>query len=295
MISDVAVARWNILRAALKGQTKDVRSEASIHRFEGWKMLNKTRIEFHVSKEAEGLIVPLDCKNEDLLCWILAQQCIRGDKGVVCFIMPPERISYVQKSNFREDLARQGILAKVKTIPNRLYVRWSYCCYHGTEYNFENITALHIREPKPRSRVTLQELASHHFNDGVDNTGQTCVWDSESTLAYCLLKEDSGLRKSLKDLSQLSSFHRVLEIGSGMAALAAMALAKIYPVNVIISDGHPQAVMNNKVNVQLNKFEGSVHCKRLLWSVDIKEHDEEFDFVLCSDCTHFHGKFLPLN
>mmetsp|Transcript_12690 Transcript_12690/g.18661 ORF Transcript_12690/g.18661 Transcript_12690/m.18661 type:complete len:392 (-) Transcript_12690:192-1367(-) len=295
MASGIATARWDILRAALRGKKQGFHSEASIHRFEGWKLLSKARITFDASKDVRGQLVPSDCKNEDYLCWVLAEQCIRDDQGNLYFTISPEGIAYVQNTSFREDLARQGILTKVDPKQNRLYVRWSYCSYTGIEYNFENGISLRIRERKSQKRVTLQELASHNLNDGVDNTGQTCVWDSECTLAHCLLNKDSGLRKSLKALSQLSSCHRVLEIGSGMAGLAAMALAKIYPVGAIISDGHPSSVLNNKVNIQMNRFEGVVHCKRLLWSTDIQEHVEEFDLVLCSDCTHFQEHHADLS
>ena len=139
----------------------------------------------------------------------------------------------------------------------------------------------------PRKRFTVRELSSHLRHDGVDNTGQTCVWDSECTLTHCLLNDGSELRKLLPILSHLSSAHTIIEIGVGMAGIAGLALASTSEANVLLTDGHPDAVENNQINIMMNKMVGKIHCERLLWSVDINDHREEGDIVLCSDCTHF--------
>lgn len=276
--SSVSEARWGILRSALLGEEcSGDNKEASIHRFAGWNLLKKKRA------------APLD-QSVEFSCHdahaILARQCLFGDKesmSVTCSVL----MSDAEIKKLREQLGRQGILAKHPDEHRVMEVKWSYCPHVGMEYSLDDSTTLFARERKPRRRVTVRELLSHDLHQGVDNTGQTCVWDSESTLTHCLLNKESGLYKSLPILSQLSSKHNVIELGVGMVGIAGLALAKVAPVNVLLTDGHPDAVENNNINIRMNTLLGNVLCERLLWSTDIQVHQEEADLLLCSDCTHF--------
>jgi calmodulin-lysine N-methyltransferase len=101
----------------------------------------------------------------------------------------------------------------------------------------------------------------------------------------------------------------VLELGAGMAGLAGMALSIQNPrhTRVVLTDGHPDAVRNNRVNILLTQalYPSCVHlditAQRLLWTTTTQQqHDDDddndstipnntelFDLVLASDCTHF--------
>ena len=55
------------------------------------------------------------------------------------------------------------------------------------EYLFSEDCWIRVRERRPHPANKIQWkafLSEQHF--GVDNTGNTRVWDSESTLTYCL-------------------------------------------------------------------------------------------------------------
>ena len=282
-------ARWRILRSALMGEVRpDDTKHASIHRFAGWDLLRKRMA---VPQRDSSMV---ECDRIDLLYHeILAWQCLCGDEGSIQ-IQLSASTSFTEINNLREKLGRQGIHAKHPDDRFLMEVKWSYCSYTAMEYSLCQSTQLFVRERKPKRKVSVRELQSHDLNDGVDNTGQTRVWDSECTLTHCLLNKEADLYKSLPILSKLSSDHTVVELGVGMAGIAGLALAKAFTTSVLLTDGHPDAVDNNKVNVQMNSLLGYVQCERLLWSVDVQIHHEEADLVLCSDCTHFQEHHAAL-
>lgn len=305
----VSEARWGLLRSALLGRECSTENkEASIHRFAGWNLLKKEKADLSDDSTDDDYILTFDgsdChhKSELLQYEILAWQCLLLEKGNLKIKSSGSKgWSDSEIKELREQLGRQGILARVIRHDDDglvLGAKWSYCSYLGKQYSldqFNNSIKLLVRERKPKSKVALRELMSHDLHQGVDNTGQTCVWDSESTLTFCLLSKSSSLCKLLPDLCQLSSSHKVIELGVGMAGLAGLALAQLAPVQVLLTDGHPMAVDNNKVNIQMNrrKLLGKVHCEQLLWSTDIQQHPGEFDFLLCSDCTHFQEHHASL-
>ena len=278
----ISEARWGILRSALLGvECSDDVKKASIHRFEGWNLLKKSRA---VSSDRQSF--QCDCLDEATYHEILAWQCLSGEKGRVN-VEYSNLSSLAEVKLLRERLGRHGILTKHADGENVMEVKWSYCPFVNIQYSLNESITLFIRERKPRRRITVRELLSHDLHGGVDNTGQARVWDSESTLTHCLLNKESKLYTSLPILSNLTAANHVIELGVGMAGIAGLALGKIDPVNVLLTDGHPDAVDNNSVNIRMNDLVGNVRCERLLWSTDIRVHQEEADLVLCSDCTHF--------
>ena len=91
----------------------------------------------------------------------------------------------------------------------------------------------------------------------------------------------------------------VIELGAGMAALAGMTVASnLSDVQLLITDGHPDAILNNRVNGALNDWSvnnATVECERLLWTTDaLHSHQNEFDLALASDCTHFQDHHAGL-
>ena len=188
------------------------------------------------------------------------------------------------------------------------------------------------------SSTSLQELTSHHHHQGVDNTGNICVWDSEQTMAYCLLQH-----LALQNIPFLGPRERpgpaeddlvdILELGSGMAGLAGLALAQMlqkqqkqHSFRLWLTDGHPQAVQNNRVHaylmhlqyqqqqqqqqstsslsttttrpVPVSSSSNPIQCRVLKWSLEkpaatatasvANEHPPPCcHLALVSDCTHF--------
>lgn len=198
--------------------------------------------------------------------------------------------------------------------------------------------------PGSSSKIDLKQLVSQRYV-GVDNTGCIKVWDAAAVLAYCLLNENNtsdgmntncfGL-SSLVNLASLPSYMenscsgdqhivsnksrqrrnlRVIELGSGMAGIASLALAALSmsnafvnkeskfetTIDVVMTDGHPECVNNNMVNYVLTSaFYDKVGWKnvkveRLLWKdneVGAREcalltHKAKFHLCLVSDCLHF--------
>lgn len=181
---------------------------------------------------------------------------------------------------------------------------WSYaiprefCTVAGQEY------ALYAREKPAGDGVSLSGLLSNRLH-GIDNTGNVCVWASESILFYTML-ENQTIRKSLER-------SRILELGGGMTALCGLGLATMVDCEeVVLTDGHPECVKNQKVCLQMTKQNlpeqlqyriDRVSCGQLRWSEGDEHGDlaaivqgrdssssrspQLFDVVLVADCLFF--------
>jgi predicted nicotinamide N-methyase len=166
------------------------------------------------------------------------------------------------------------------------YVLDDQCCLWTREPNKERRSSAH-----QLNTISLQDLVSHRtgtgghgYGYGVDNTGNVCVWDSERTLAYLLYHHfedfppfgcdyERDPDSSKQQQQQRVDVRSIMELGTGMAGLAAVSLglrlvqrqqhakdnddddanlihANIN-VNVTLTDGHPDAVLNNRINQRL--------------------------------------------
>ena len=295
----VAQARWGLLRAALKGiQPAESDQRASIHRFPGFQLLARNVV-VNDDDAIQKLVSPMQ-ESEDVESLLWALHCYHNgnDQGIRVELPCQGEFS----KNFRAKLAAKGILCRRQTANKEICVslppNTDYIC---VDYRLPNksIVIVRVRERLARQKVKLEALTSHQRHDGIDNTGNTRVWDSETTLAYLLMEESSTLLSVLNipsflDLS-LNDKLRVLELGAGMAGLAGLFLAIENPesTQVMLSDGHPDAVQNNKVNIALNRpLHPGLHnitAERLVWTADntAKNNDQQFDLILASDCTHF--------
>lgn len=175
---------------------------------------------------------------------------------------------------------------------------------------------LWTREPR-ETKLSLDDLVSHR-NTGIDNTGNICVWDSERTLAYLLyhhLRDFAALSLNMDS----SEEYNILELGTGMAGLAAIALGLRLVMehkskdqcsrrsfNVLLTDGNAAGVKNNSVNQYLTNLHSTaqpehpyqsliVSCELLLWETDWQESSPSIvnscsqDVIVVSDCTHFQN------
>ena len=301
--SSRAKARWDILRAALLGNQNIASSyadgsgggmngvsSASIHRFEGFQMLDRRVLSCSDgSNENDAKIIRLmhQTSNAD---------GIRAESKIQY-----ECVEYSVDVPLRpnEPHTSDGVAVKVRT---------------------------RERKRNADQRVDINALLSHRHH-GVDNTGQARVWDSESTLTHCLLRGsmprdsessaafplgiDSFISLAKSDNSSGRTL-RVIELGAGMAGLAGLSLAALgmsnqlqqnIKIDVTLTDGHPEAVENNRICSMLtsdlyNLSEPqNVSCQRLLWN-DGEQGAKEcngltmdgacpYHLCLASDCTHF--------
>eukprot|EP00980_Cylindrotheca_fusiformis_P019954 scaffold7025_cov123-Cylindrotheca_fusiformis.AAC.13 len=321
--TDRAKARWSILRNALlaaKNPTSAVPNKDhyhSIHRFGGYQLLKPQVIE---SKKCDcwdalkrfqwddGSSSNEDQKLQNLQVAILALaacfpagQCLdiitrNGSLvGPDLFLsMMKDRLHpAVHLALVSEDTpSRTTILVQEGKNASNSSTR----CF---QYVLDSACSLFTREPmEMRRRLTLQDLISHRTN-GVDNTGNICVWDSERTLA-CLLYHHYN------DFGFLEDPTNILELGTGMAGLAATSLGlrlaqkQQHTVNITLTDGHSEGVENNVINQYLTKAFYSDNPKHpyhmldifvqvLLWTTTSVSQLPSQDVVMVSDCTHFQN------
>mmetsp|Transcript_16255 Transcript_16255/g.21533 ORF Transcript_16255/g.21533 Transcript_16255/m.21533 type:complete len:443 (+) Transcript_16255:35-1363(+) len=164
-------------------------------------------------------------------------------------------------------------------------------------YNLKSQCQVMFRERPERKKLSLKELFSHKVH-GVDNTGNVRVWFSEQVLLYCLMQpaflDKLGIKLNNSD---------VLELGGGMTGLAGIGIAVQYPKThqVIISDGNPDSVLNQKLCIHLNEEtgnipKGKVKCCHLMWDKEDKsgaisellhQHPKGFDLIIAADCLFF--------
>ena len=142
---------------------------------------------------------------------------------------------------------------------------------------------VHVRRRRPE-QVSLADLASHQHNDGVDNTGNVCVWPAEEVLAHLCLRE-----------RRLLAGRRIFELGAGMTGLAGLvAAAGTAAAHVVISDGNKAAVENLAACISLNDATGELGAtnvvpKHLVWN----RNDSGIaalgpvDLVVAADCLFF--------
>ena len=304
----VASARWGLLRAALKGiPPKESDQSASIHRFPGFQLLTRAVV---IDDDGEDAFVQRlmqqDSNEIESLLWALHCCCSNASHGMTITL---PQYQHDVSLDIRAKLAAKGMLCRfdqqeklrVWLPPNTDYI----CVDYSVPNNDISLT-VRVRERLPSPKMKLQALTSQQHHDGVDNTGNTRVWDSETTLAYLLLQDSSTILSTLNitSLWQLSMDEttplQVLELGCGMAGLAGLFLATMYPnrTRVVLTDGHPDAVQNNLINIQLNRamnhlndmHKDNITVQRLVWSTDNNasvEQDSHFDLILASDCTHF--------
>ena len=267
--SERARARWSILRSALlgaantagtntasstggrnsngdggndanKSNAKEVNS-ASIHRFAGFQLLDR-----RVVKEAAV---------EDTKKTAAAVSACRADRSNEEGDRYDDGADKEDEDELEYDYEYAEYTIQVQLPPPAAAID-----DEDTEVGW-NKTAIKVRTREKRQtkkhQIDLRGLLSHRLH-GVDNTGQSCVWDSESTLTYCLFAGDDGNNDSLDTaegekkmntpplplgidnlLSLAAPVHvadtktakkkreriRVVELGAGMAGLAGLSLA----------------------------------------------------------------------
>ena len=320
-----ARGRWKILRNALltKSQNDDSSAQHNIHRFQGYNLLPAKQLSTETRKDLDeklrrihatdsdtvleqleqallirlSLLEPMDGsddKNGSCLCFDFIIEYSQDNFGNSLDLLPLTSHFRTHHSieaicewigNGAED--RSGTLQIHIQRPNLSHSLSNYSIMEYPLVNTSKSLWIRQRQQHAAAKLTLSELASHQFHQGVDNTGNVCIWDAEKTLAWAMLQE-------YQNGSRLGNVKTLTELGVGMAGLAAMACATLSPdlERVTLTDGHMDCVRNNQLNVRLLESLAEcatrIDCRQLLWTVDNdSEWPEPADWTLVSDCTHF--------
>jgi Lysine methyltransferase len=318
---DIAKGRWKLLKQAVLERHANVQSPSSIHCFRGFGLIvsrpcNEVK-EIDLPKLINSLSY-IKCSSKDwtpklllhalhvnvLALAAIHSTCIasRLAATITIEVSPPLAepvIRFLHNEKHRawpdEMEIDQLSLLSPKLVSVRLRTGTSFLANMYALLNREMPIA--ITREKIHRTLSLSDLVSHQYNNGVGNTGNVCVWDAEKVLAWVVLHE------SVPDLDT------VVEIGVGMAGLAGLALAASGPstLHVYLTDGNDSCVLNNEVNVLLMNAAQvltpggpKVLCRQLTWSCESGNSGEVFplppaDWTLASDCTHFeehHAKLL---
>ena len=166
-----------------------------------------------------------------------------------------------------------------------IFESYELATLRGTADDITHVPRVYVRRRRPGS-VSITDLASHHDNDGVDNTGNVCVWPAEEVLAHLCLRERRFLAGK-----------HIVELGAGMTGLAGLAAAvgvQPAPASVTITDGNKAAVENLRRCVALNPGTpampaASTRCRHLVWDRNAQRPDElaPADVVMAADCLFF--------
>ena len=206
-----------------------------------------------------------------------------------------ENISNDQIERTRSQLGLQHLSF---TSPNAVTCEFTrpYSDFFVRKYTFtgredkestEKNVVVHVREPS-YVNISLEQLTSHRQKIGVDYTGNVRLWDCSRFLAWALLQERSLVHE----------VQSILELGAGMAGLASLSCfyAGRTVKRVVVTDGHPDCVLNNKVNIRMMEAATGLHdisdkvvSHLLKWSFQrcLPDTLEAADLTLISDCLHF--------
>lgn len=207
-----------------------------------------------------------------------------------------------------------------------------------------------ISQSSMKSRI---EALLSHRNHGVDNTGNVRVWDCSKSLAgfllSVLLSEEcnkfEGTDLECSDVTKVMNLRnrikaalvaneegthsdddqekcKIIELGAGQAGLAGLAVTSatisidnMKPLHIVLTDGHPKCVENNRCCSKLvpKRRDVNIDSRLLLWDSSASgakacqqivrdchqssleqslgkartDDDALFDICLASDCVHF--------
>lgn len=334
------MSKWELLRSNLHGK-RDTSSQSSIHRFKGFQLINKKCIiwasGYHFELPLNQL---LEYHQRNELLSAFEAICCTHFQAIDCTefvfqanLQASEHLdlltrlfhAYNDESGTNRDIITLDVTSGMDLITNyvnsteaielkstvlfrmrhrKFTPTFRFCKFH--QYTCSSLLLQHpitifTREQIEQTKTTAAGLLSNKLH-GVDNTGNICVWSSESLMLYLLLNSPR-LHAYIKG-------KHVLELGGGLTALCGLGLA-ISGVcqSVVTTDGHPDCVLNQCVSVELCRqrdllpsitSSSSIRSSVLLWKKgqsldDIKPHSSSdssnstchFDTVIACDCLFF--------
>ncbi len=248
----LTMSRWKLLKSAIAGK-RDSESLVSIHKFNGFAVCERKKViwkgfMFRIAVD-KTVTSPeqLLCSIHQYLTEVDTCECL-----VVVFASDSTSVHHVDK------ILLSGLGLNYWTIcdetvgDNNIYLKVNHkslqptlriCEYtvHTLRKNESNMLedlVIFTREKPKQSGLTANALLSNRLHN-VDNTGNICVWPSESILLCTFL---TNARYS----TLIRQANRIIELGGGLTALAGLGLAasKLYTGEIVTTDGHPDCVAN---------------------------------------------------
>jgi Lysine methyltransferase len=348
---EVANARWRLLRDALLQKNNNSSTETpscSIHRFSGYQLIkssvNDTTTSItaklqskltHLEWNATTLSMEQNLQRLEIAVLALAtcypkgkclqlrhsadldvKQCIgklsqQCQSTVIVLPVDTKSVQSIEEVTEGNETALEAQCITTLLIQEASSAKTKYCM---RTYFLNGSFLLLTREPQDHAKLSLQDMVSHRHNQGVDNTGNICVWDSEKTLTYLLWNHSKELLEHIRENGgcsfQPTTNHNnnkvcILELGTGMAGLSAVTLGMQLVlstcttnfaeprIQVTLTDGNATAVHNNKVNQYLMEQyyqqllkDGTttttktpylaldIDCQLLVWTTDMENPTE---------------------
>lgn len=258
------MSKWDLLKSSLWDGKRDHSSQSSIHRFQGFSFIPKSKTiwkgycaHYFVSQDNIEDIVPcakrymeqVDCTECLFILHVLTEEVFRKlelfiaaakSQGVlrICEVLPPPSNIFFGSSteaNFDPSVSNPLYTKSVYVRHKDLVPLLKRCSFWSYLY-CDAATRIITRESPVDAGFNRKALLSNKIH-GVDNTGNICVWPTESVM-LCALTYNNALVEIIRGKS-------VIELGGGLTALAGLGLANIgLPSSTIITDGHPDCVVN---------------------------------------------------
>ena len=320
------MSKWSLLKAALSGKREHSSSE-SIHRFEGFQLVKPTKVfwrgfvlvrsvtlngdNIECSDEIKELIEncnsfleDMDTTGCELHLQIVADEQHQKESFLSNLLKITADGDLVVKlkevcGDSDSDTDTQILLVTSNTfVPSMKRAEfWSYPIPAVVELNLIDQNKIVTREKPKNAGVSANGLLSNKLH-GLDNTGNVRVWTAESLLLKVLCTENR--------FCESLCGARILELGGGMTGLCGIGLAlnlHLPTSSVVITDGHPDCVKNQKICIQMSKqslnlFKDDINIETCLlrWSKDdilgdlapiTKNSTELFDVIIAADCLFF--------
>lgn len=246
------MSRWKILQDALTQKKRSTDHQSSIHRFTGHSSLEKSKLiwkGFQLRISCSKLLTELNTIDS------LSSFCKDYIKKVDC---PEIHVSFQYSNEWERESIELVVnellvyedgslkihllnptpgLVPIKVIDQEYTPQEkSFRFYRYDLSPYSEKTEIVTREPIENKTITINDLLSDRLY-GVDNTGNICVWPSESLLVRVLL-QNPRLRGLIDNKS-------LLELGGGLTGLVGLSLSVLGICNrVLLTDGHPACVRN---------------------------------------------------
>lgn len=235
------MSRWSLLKSSLVEKKRDCNSSSSIHRFNGYNLLQKRKIPWR------GFTIEFIDEDTTITSEYILSECeafMRKVDAVECLVRINALREEIMAQLLRNPLVRTDscttsvVLLYIKRAESHTVClhRCDYWCYAVNWANCAEPLAIYTREKPRNGGLSVRGLLSNKLH-GVDNTGNVCVWPAEPLLLHTLL--------NVSRFTELVRSKRVLEIGGGMSALAGLGLAVAgLCESIVVTDGHPDCVIN---------------------------------------------------
>ena len=347
------MSKWSLLKASIASssssssglKSSEIFSSYSIHRFNGFDLLNRRKVVWDGFRLQIPLRILIACVDDIDRLILFVRSYLETIDYNECLVTINTYSAGINEFKLRETLyntIKRGYSIEGIRILKLGIINASNC--NNEEFHFDAEICVHINTIEPNIRCCSYysyDLQSYGLNNnntsdpsisspkqiytrekatnskiGVDNTGNIRIWTAETMLLYTIMHN--------KDIKLSFIGKKVLELGGGLTGFCGIGLAVLNLCkSVVVTDGHPVCVSNQKFCIEMNKSKGTlnslgkVDSHILKWSVndsfghlqtilstlnEVLDNDTNdvvysnsdtifqknaFDVVIASDCTFF--------